>query len=158
MTMQAEVDFGVQLLAGLGQVAGQLDTLNKHHARERARRAELNGKLMPLNVDLQPIPVTAGAGLLDVPRLLQPPLGWTWQIDAVGVQGFSAGSVTMFLNSVQGVQLFTFNSAGVLYQRHMRFMRYGERLLFSAAGITGAPAVWVSGIAYTDDIQGEVLL
>jgi hypothetical protein len=158
MTVQAEIDFGVQLLAGLGQVAGQLETLNKHNARQRARRAELNGKIMPIDLDLMPIQLTAGAGVLDQPRLLGPPLGWTWQLDGIGAQGFTAGSVNTFVNSTVGKSIAPFTAAGVFYQRHFQFLRYGQRLIFQASGITGTAAVWVTGVAFADEIQGEVLL
>lgn len=151
-----ELDLGAHIGAAVGgAVAEQLEGWD---ARARRRRAELNGQIMPLNVDLMPIPIAAGAGTLDQPRLLGPALGWTFQLDAMGAQGFTAGSVGVFINSVLGVNVFNFTAAGVLYQRHFRYLRYGERLIFQATGITGAPAVWVSGVAFMDVIQGEVLL
>lgn len=151
-----EIDLGLHIGAAVGRaVAEQLEAWD---GRARRRRAELNGQIMPLNVDLMPIPVSAGAGVLDSPRLLGPAMGWTFQLDAMGAQGFTAGSVGVFINSVLGVNVFTFTTAGVLYQRHFRYLRYGERLIFNATGITGAPAVWVSGVAYMETIQGEVLI
>jgi hypothetical protein len=151
-----EVDVGLRVAAGVGDAVRQ--ALGDWHDAERRRRRALNGQIMPLNIDLQPIPLVAGAGILDQPRLLQPGMGWTWQLDGLGAQGFTAGSVAVFLNGAQGAQLFNFTSAGSFYQRHFRYMRYGERLVFQATGITGAAAVWVSGIAFLDELQGEVLL
>lgn len=155
-----EIDLGAHIAAGIGGAIAQAFV---DEAQRQARRdAELNSLVMPLNVDLQPIPLTAGAGILDQPRLLQPAMGWTWQLDSMGAQGFTAGSVAVFLNSVQGVQLFTFNAAGAFYQRHFRHMRYGERLVFQASGITvsatQAFGVWVAGLAYADRLQGRVHL
>ncbi|HEV2243550.1 MAG TPA: hypothetical protein VGR98_21065 [Streptosporangiaceae bacterium] len=155
-----EVDFGLRIAAGVGEAVRQ--ALGDFQQAERRRRARLNEQIMPLNIDLQPIPLVAGNGVLDQPRLLQPAMGWTWQLDGMGAQGFTAGTVTVFLNSVQGAQLFTFTTAGVFYQRHFRFMRYGERLVFQAAGITVSATqpfgVWVAGLAFTDALQGEVLV
>lgn len=151
-----ELDLGAHIAAAVGQ--GVSEALDGYSRRDRERRARLNGQIMPLNIDLQPIQIQGGAGQLDQPRLLGPAMGWTWQLDSMGAQGYSAGSVGVFLNSPNGTNLFNFTSAGALYQRHFRYMRYGERLIFVASGITGAPAVWVSGIAFMDALQGEVLL
>lgn len=155
---QAEIDlsFAVQLGAACGRAVGE--QLELHDRRLAARRAELNRKIMPLDIDLQPIQLTAGAGILDQPRLLGPAAGWTWQLDAIGAQGFSAGTVNTFVNSVAGKSIAPFTVAGVFYQRHFQYLRYGQRLIFQAAGITGAAAVWVAGVAFMDEIQGEVLL
>jgi hypothetical protein len=158
MTAEIDLDLGVSIAAALGQTAEACAGLAREMGHTRRRRAELNAKLMPLDLDLQPIPLQAGAGVLDQPRLLGPPMGWTWQLDGIGAQGFSAGTVNTFVNSVQGASIAPFNAAGVFYQRHFRFLRYGQRLIFQAAGITGTASVWITGLAYTDDIQGEVLL
>jgi hypothetical protein len=163
MTAEIDLDLGVSIAAALGQTAEACAGLAREMGHARRRRAELNQKLMPLDVDLQPIPLQAGAGVLDQPRLLAPPMGWTWQLDGLVAQGFTAGTVQVFLtsgyaNAGQGINVFTFSGAGVFYQRHFRFIRYGQRLVFVASGITGTVAVNVTGLAYTDDIQGEVLL
>lgn len=151
-----EVDLGLHIGAAVGRAVAE--ALEGGWARERRREAELNGQIMPLNVDLMPIPITAGAGQLDQPRLLGPGMGWTFQLDAMGAQGFTAGSIGVFINNPVGVNVFNFTTAGVLYQRHFRYLRYGERLVFVASGITGAPAVWISGVAYMDVIQGLVMI
>lgn len=163
MSVGAEVDLDVSLAAALGQTAEACTGLAREMGHARRRRAELNQKLMPLDIDLQPVQLVAGAGVLDQPRLLAPPMGWTWQLDGLVAQGFTAGTVQVFLtsgyaNAGQGVNVFTFTSAGQFYQRHFRFIRYGQRLVFVASGITGTVAVNVTGLAFTDDIQGEVLL
>jgi hypothetical protein len=150
-----EIDFGLHIGAAVGQAVAE--ALAADRGAERARRRELNGQIMPLSVDLMPIPMSAGAGVLDQPRLLGPGMGWTYQLDAMGAQGFSAGSVGVFVNSVLGAQVFNFTAAGTFYSRHFRYLRYGERLVFQATGITGAPAVWIAGLAFMDIIQGEVL-
>lgn len=149
-----EVDLGLHIGAAVGRAMSE--ALAADRDGERRRRAELNSKIMPLSLDLIPIQLTAGAGQLDLPRLLAPAMGWMWQLDGMGAQGFTAGSVGVFINSTSGLEVFNFLSAGTFYQRHFRYLRYGERLVFSATGITGTAAIWVSGLAYTEDIQGEV--
>lgn len=151
-----EIDLGLHIGAAVGQAVGE--QLDRHWRREEARRRELNSKIMPLSVDPIPVPLVAGAGTLDVPRLLGPALGWVFQLDGMGAQGFTAGTVSVWASSVagQGANIFTFTSAGVFYQRHFRYLRYGERLSFLASGITGTAAIWIAGLAYTEDIQGEV--
>lgn len=151
-----EVDLGLHIGAAVGRaVAEQLAEFRNGELR---RQAELNGQIMPLGLDLIPIPLVAGAGVLDQPRLLGPAMGWTFQLDGMGAQGFTAGSVAVFLNSILGAQLLNFSSAGTFYQRHFRYLRYGERLVFQATGITGTASIWVSGVAYMDVIQGLVML
>jgi hypothetical protein len=142
---------GIELAAQLGAAVGGLAAEMR---ATRERRERLNQMIMPLNIDLQAIPAS---GVLDVPNLLGPLQGWTWQLDAMGAQGFTAGTIGVFENSTAGLELFTFPSAGTFYQRHFRYLRYGQRLIFQATGITGSPAIWVSGIAYMNAIQGEVL-
>lgn len=153
-----EVDLGLHIGAAVGR--GVAEALAADRAGERFRRRALNGQIMPLSGDPIPIPVAAGAGTLDVPRLLGPPMGWVFQLDGMGAQSFSAGSVSVWVGSVpgQGANVFNFTTAGVFYQRHFRYIRYGERLSFVASGITGTPAIWITGIAYTEELQGEVLL
>lgn len=151
-----EVDLGLHIGAAVGRAVAE--QLAEYRNGELRRQAELNGQIMPLGLDLVPIPVAAGNGVLDQPRLLGPPMGWTFQLDGMGAQGFSAGSVGVFLNSILGAQLLNFSSAGTFYQRHFRYLRYGERLIFQAVGVTGAPAIWVSGVAYMDVIQGLAML
>lgn len=151
-----EVDVGVHIGAAVGRAVAE--ALADHRRAEQRRRAWLNSQIMPLSVDPIPIQLAAGAGTLDAPRLLGPALGWVFQLDGMGAQGFTAGTVSVWASSVagQGANVFTFTAAGVFYQRHFRYLRYGERLTFQASGITGTAAIWVAGLAYTEDIQGEV--
>lgn len=151
-----EIDLGLHIGAAVGRAVAE--ALESDRRQARRSRAELNSQIMPLDIDLLPIPLVAGAGTLDAPRLLQPAMGWTWQLDGMGAQGFTAGSVGVFENSVQGKQVFNFTAAGVFYQRHFKFIRYGQRLVFQAAGITGTASVWLSGLAFVDVIQGQVLV
>jgi hypothetical protein len=141
------VELATRIGVAVGELAGEMRAT-------RERRARLNAMIMPLNIDLQPIPAS---GTLDQPRLLGPPFGWTWQLDSMGAQGFSAGTIGVFENSTSGIEIFNFTSAGTFFQRHFRYLRGGSRLIFQATGITGSPAVWVSGVAFMDQIQGEVL-
>lgn len=152
-----EIDLGVHIGAAVGQAVAQ--ALTAHRNAEARRRRELNAKLMPLSVDPIPMVLAGGVGTLDVPRLLGPAQGWVFQLDGVGVQGFTAGSVAVFASPVAGLgaNILNFASAGPFYARHFRYLRYGERLTFSATGITGTVSVWITGLAYTEDIMGEVL-
>ena len=161
MTAQAGIEAGAAAeVGGVGlelaaQIGASVGALAAEMRATRERRNRLNSMIMPLNIDLQPI--SAANGILDQPRLLGPSAGWTWQLDSMGAQGFSAGSIGVFENSVNGLEIFTFTTAGTFFQRHFRYLRYGTRLVFQATGISGAPAVWVSGVAFMDQIQGEVL-
>lgn len=151
-----EIDLGLHIGAAVGRAVAEVLAVDR---RERqAWRDELNSKIMPLSVDPIPIPLVAGAGSLDVPRLLGPAVGWVFQLDGMGAQGFTAGSVAVWASSVPGMgaQILNFSSAGTFYQRHFRYLRYGERLTFQASGITGTASIWVTGLAYKEEIQGLV--
>jgi hypothetical protein len=64
----------------------------------------------------------------------------------------------VYLNNTNGAQIFNFSAAGVFYQRHFRYLHYGERLIFVATGITGTAAVWLNGIQYQEIVAGQALL
>lgn len=138
MTAGADVDVWGQLAVNLGRVATQLEA-------QRQQEQELAGRIWVAGINVPQIPLAAGAGTLDIPDLLGPHAGFAWAVHWVTAASFTAGTVSVYLNGVADEQLrFVFTSAGVWEPpRTSTILRAGDRLVFVAAGITGA--VTISG-------------
>jgi hypothetical protein len=155
-----EFDLSAGIALAVGQAVEQ--ALERDHNRRLAEYAELTSLVYPYNIDPQPIPAN---GILDAPRLLGPAAGFAWQVDRLTAQGYSAGTVIVYVNPVvqagavlAGEQLFQFPSAGVQFQREMRFLRYGERLVVSGSGLVASgngPAFTVGGWQIAERVLGR---
>jgi hypothetical protein len=155
-----DLDLSASIAAAVGR--GVSLALERDHQRRVAEYAELTELVYPFNIDPQPLPAN---GVLDVPRLLGPIAGFSWQVDRLTAQGYSAGTVIVWVNAVvqagaviAGEQLFQFPSAGAQFQRHMRMMRYGERLVVSASGLVASgagPAFTVGGWQIAERVLGR---
>jgi hypothetical protein len=160
MSSGIELDLSASIAAAVGQ--GVELALERDHHRRLAEYEELTALVYPFNIDPQPLPAN---GVLDQPRLLSPGLGWSWQIDRLTAQGFSAGTVTVWVNPVMlagavvaGEQLFVFPSAGAQFQREMRMLRYGERLVAVGSGLVAqspGPGLSVGGWQISERVLGR---
>lgn len=89
------------------------------------------------------ITLSGGAGTDDQPDKLQPKTGYVWSIRRITAQGYSAGTVTAYLNSTNGEPVMPFPAAAVnTLGRGELLVQSGERLVWGATGITGTVTYW----------------
>lgn len=84
------------------------------------------------------VPLAGGAGQLDQPDMYGPKDPFWWDLRDLSVWGFTAGTVTIFLNSASGTQLAVATSPGDFTWSAQKILSPRDRLIFSAAGITGS--------------------
>jgi hypothetical protein len=124
----------------LGRIADRLPD-------PRRIRAEEASHVWSVTMDPVPIALNGGFGVLDVPNQFSPQLGEHWDIHTISATGFTAGSVTGWVN-LDGQQLtaasilnaalrFSASSAGYAnFGKGQCHLRPQDRLTFVAAGIT----------------------
>jgi hypothetical protein len=120
----------VQLGAQLGRVATALE-------RQQADAMRLGQVIREVPITSPQIQISAGAGQLDEPDLLEAKTGYCWSIRRLTAWGYTAGSVEVFKNSANGELMFPFPSQGVAtFGRGEQRLMPGDRLVFVASGIT----------------------
>jgi len=89
------------------------------------------------------VPLSAGAGTDDQPDKLQAKTGYIWSVRRITCNGFTAGAVTAYRNSALGEPLMPFPIPAVnTIGRGELLLMPGDRLVWSAAGITGTASYW----------------
>lgn len=129
-----------QFMAGL---TASIEGLAAQMENDRAERQCIAQAIHPFKVPGIPVP---SSGTLDQPNLLGPRTGQYWDIHRISCTGFSAGSVTAYLNSAFGDEVETFAAAGIIkYGKAQQMLTAGDRLVFVATGITGSVVVSFGG-------------
>jgi hypothetical protein len=146
---------------GLGRIARNLPD-------PRRIRLEKARAVWSVRVDPTPIQLAAGAGILDLPQTFGPGLGYNWDVHTISATGFTAGTVSGWINvpslanlagGPAGALRAPFTAAGVLnFGKNQLFLRHGERLVFIASGITGSVLISFDATSLTDEYVGEYLL
>jgi hypothetical protein len=144
----------------LGRIAGNLPDPR----RERMRRSQ---SVWSVTIDPVPVPLTSGAGVLDLPQLLGPGRGRNWAVHTISATGFTAGTVSGWVNVPviasgvpAGALRAPFTAAGVLnFGKGQLNLRGGQdRLVFIAAGITGTVLISLEAIAVADEYWSDYLI
>jgi len=84
------------------------------------------------------IALTAGAGTFLQPDILGPTTMYWWDLRKITCWGFTAGTVTVYKNQVNGEQVGVFPSAGLLQWGSSELLAPDDNLILVAAGITGS--------------------
>ncbi len=152
--MTAESDFasglGADLVAGLHLTLGRIaDTLDGMARREAAERDMWQG-VHPVPVLPGQIPLSAGAGTLASPNLAGPNLGYWWDLRRLTAWGFTAGTVTVFLNNAAGEQLASTTVAGQFTWSGQILLAPDDYMVFVASGITGSVNIAGQAIEVAD--------
>jgi hypothetical protein len=137
--------FGLRAGLGLGQGAGDaLDGIGG-----RARLPVNPVRQVPL---FMPVPLSSGAGqFTGLIGVQGPPVGWYWSIRRLTAQGFTAGTVIVYENSVNGEAMFPFAQAGTLTAgRGEELMTPQSYLVIAATGITGTVTLFGRADAIPD--------
>jgi hypothetical protein len=136
---------GVAAVAAVDVEVGSATPDPEMLAAQRAGRRQAAIQTVPIYAP--GMTLSGGAGTLDVPDMLGPHDGYYWDLRTLSIQGFSAGTVSVYVNGV-ALQNFRpeFSSAGVYtFGKGQFILTPRDRLIFAAAGITGT--VIVNGVA-----------
>jgi len=123
-------------MADLAASVGQLATEVK---ATRDRQQQLWQACRPIPGIPVP-PITSSTGTADYPELLAPRTGYWWFVIQAGAFTFTNGSVTLYRGqgAADSQIVGSFPSAGYLtYSSTGLPVPPGQRLIFSAAGVTG---------------------
>jgi hypothetical protein len=146
-----------QLSASLGSVAVEL-------RRQCDRQQRLTQALRQLTVGPGVIPISGGAGTLSQDPMFGPNTGYFWSVRRLSAWGFTAGTVTVYLNQPGGEILPSFPAPGSnTFGRGEVMLQPLDTLIFVASGITlasGFGQVIVQGVADNGElwIQTDYLL
>lgn len=90
----------------------------------------------------QPIPITAGAGTLGVTQdIFGPNDPYWWDVRRLAAWGFTAGTITAYLNQVGGEQLAVWTTPGEFTYSAQKLLAPRDGIVWSASGISGTPQV-----------------
>jgi hypothetical protein len=92
------------------------------------------------------VPLTAGAGTLQQGNQYGPETPYWWDLRTISVWGFTAGTVTIYLNSVNGEQLGQASVPGQFTWSAQALLGPQDNLLISATGITGVVNVTIRAV------------
>ena len=144
-----ELDIGAEFFAGLGS---KLNDLHGHFMR----RKEYKCWDTPL---IGSVPLTAGAGTLDGP--LTPVRGQTWSIRRFTWYGWSAGTVSAYLDNQEPIFLNVSPSSTVYgmntFGRGELLIPAGSRIVITATGITGVVQFYGRADTFMNDYLSEYL-
>ena len=142
-----------ELSVNLGRVATALEDQQAKWQRQRQAIRPIPGIVVPQ--------ITTTNGVADFPELCSPRMGYWWDVHAITVNTFSAGSVLVYLSGggsgggnsgalADSNLRFTFAAKGQQSFGKAQFMIPPQmRVIFSASGITGnaSPTLYVTEIA-----------
>lgn len=146
------------LFARIGATVEVLNEVATQLKRKNDRQERLFNSLHQVPLPGQ-IAITAGTGVLQLNDIFKAKTGYHWSVRRLSASGFSAGTVTAFLNGqvVGGVMLGNpepvapFPQAGVFtFGRGEVLLQGDDNLTFTATGITlqaGFPSVLIQGSA-----------
>lgn len=99
------------------------------------------------------------SNLLDDVNVFAPEKFFFWDIKRITVQGFSAGSVACYYESITGDEIFNFTSAGTYLpeDKSIVIRTRIERPVFQATGLSGTAIVSMSYISVHASIWGKYL-
>ena len=151
-----EAGMAVTLGPGFGELCGELS------AGLRAQR-ERDEQWQALAADAHMVPIAAGqialaagAGTLDTGGAgqLGPMRGFYWDVRRLVAASFTGGSVTAYVNQVQDANIFVeWPQAGLYtFGRGEGVLNPQDRLVFVAAGITGAVTISGAAVQFTEQL------
>jgi hypothetical protein len=134
----------------LGRVAAALD-------RQEARHRRLSQLVSPAPF-IGAVLLTAGAGTTDQRDRYGPMDGYFWDLRRITVDGFTAGSVAVYVNDTNTARVANFTQAGDFTWSAQRFLFARDRLIFVATGITGTVQFTGDAIAVSMQLYPEYVL
>lgn len=117
-----------------GAALGQIQAAQAAQSRPRPRVPWLSCHPVPI---LGAIQLAAGAGTLDQPDMYGPKDPYWWDLRRLTLWGWTAGTVTVYLNNPNGTPLATATTPGEFTWSAQHLLTPRDRMVFSATGITG---------------------
>lgn len=102
--------------------------------------------------------LSAGAGTADLPDSLGPKDPWWWDLRSLAAWGFTAGTVTAFLNDKNGAELAVWNTPGEFTWSSQKMLAPRDRIIFVAASITGTVSLTGQAIEVASPWLPEYLM
>lgn len=142
MTVQAEASAGLELVGSLRglstAVNGWCERMDK--AERFKRRAADALRQVPF---AGAITLAAGAGTLQDYARFGVPTGYYWSVRRLTAQGFTAGTVTAYIDGTSGEPVMPFSVAAVnTIGKGELLVHPLSQLVFGATGITGTVTIW----------------
>ena len=134
MTGEYHPDGGPELTGLLAELAVTLGSLKQAVNGDRPRRPVIPWEAC------HPVPIVAdfsANGTIDQPDMYGPKDPYWWDLRSLGVWGFTAGTVTVFLNSTSGQQIASATVPGEFDWSAQRLLGPRDRLIFVVSGLTG---------------------
>lgn len=139
-----EVSASASLTAALGGLTSEMRA-------ERQWRQKMSQVLRQVPLAVPGMQLSAGAGTVDVAQALGPPQGYYWSIRRLTATGFTAGTVTAYIDSANGEPVAPFPQTGVFtFGRGEILLHPMSRLVIAATGITGTVQVYGAADAFED--------
>jgi hypothetical protein len=130
-----EVDWSLSLRAAAGALERDRDRQEQltRHAANGFTQVEFGGA----------ITLTAGAGTLQDPGRFGCPQGYIWSIRRLTTQGFTAGTVIAYRDSIVGEPLMPFPVPSVnTFGKGEIILKRMSQIVWNATGIVGSVQIW----------------
>lgn len=144
--MTAEIDAGLSFTASLDGLTRAIGGLCDRMDRENRMKQLANQAFRQAPIVIN-VPLTTGAANLN-PTTIGPDIGYYWSIRRLAATGFTAGTVTVFIDNTAGEPIATFpapaSAVPVIstWGKGMQLLHPGSSLAILATGITGTVQLW----------------
>lgn len=118
-----------------GAALGKIQEAQAAQSKSRPRIPWASCHPVPI---LGAIQLAAGAGVLNQPDMYGPKDPYWWDLRRLTLWGFTAGTVTVNLNNVNGPVLATATTPGEFTWSAQHILSPRDILIFTASGITGS--------------------
>lgn len=136
--LSADVEVMAQLSVSLDAMSSAMGKMTSAMQREAQERQRMLQVIRQVPIAPPQMALSGGAGTIDQPDILQAKSGYCWSVRRLAITGFSAGTVTVCLNSALGEPIALYATAGVeLIGRGEMLLHPMDRLVFVGATITG---------------------
>ncbi len=141
MSAGFEVDGGLSLQAsmnGLTAAIGGMCSRMDREAQFRQRASEAF-RQVPFIIN---VPLVAGAATLNAAQA-GPPAGYYWSIRKVSAVGFTAGTVSLYVDNTGGEPIVPFTVSAVnTFGKGEQLLHPNSSIAVAASGITGTVQIW----------------
>jgi hypothetical protein len=137
-----EVDLGFAVMSLGNSVDKMKDWWEKHS--DIVYQSPINAQVSSGSAGITPNDVSAPAS-----SNLQPDLGTCWSVRRLSVTGYTAGTVTLYINALEPVASWTFGVVNPFYTyaKGAILLQPGDRLTIGQSGVTGTGPLF--GVADT---------
>lgn len=143
---EAGADPGTFTGLAASAILGKLDSI-ADNTRPRAAKPRVPFEACHPIWQTGQIPLVAGAGNLQLFNVFGPQMPYWWDLRTLSFWGFSAGTVSAFMNNLNGEQVaLAVTTPGQFTWSGQMLMSPQDDLLFSATGVTGVVNVTVRAI------------